>query len=617
MNYLAGYEKAKMERNTRISHQYFLIGFGLISLVAYTLIISAISLIRGYPISFWQFPLACVLMLVTQFFASEHLLGKKIMRFFFRTSGILLAIIIVSIFLARLIYDVSFDGQWYHQETVYQLKTGFNPYLKFLPVQASEPVAYSKDVWCSGPDKPVNDSIAALVPTVNLKYLNINHLSKGTEIVEAAIYKFTHRIESGKSVNLIILAGAFCLCLSIMYKINRFSDSKKWLISILACFNPITIFQLFTYCVDGAMASLLLCLLTLFCLFLLEQNKYYLFLLALVIVTTVNIKYTSLVYTGIFCIGFLLIMMVRKEWNLLKKVFYTCTISAILGIGFIGFHPYVTNIISTGQVFYGLQETRNEIYELTPLIFRNKNRFEKLFLSLAARAYDKSADKESIKEIIKVPFTINKKELLSANTVELKMSAFGPFFSGAILISLVVLLLVTFRHSKNPAFIFGMAIIGIILISVFVIPDSWWARFVPQFWLLPVIILLISECLQDPRYKYLRGALYISVGMNVLWAILGILFNIVITIHVNYQLKQLKTLSEPISVEYCAYRSFTSNRVRFMENNIPFVEKKPEGPNIYNVIHSSTRFGTHDELPDLPKPFLMKLNEKLKGDDSN
>ncbi len=605
-----------MERKTRISKQYFLVGLGLISLIAYTLIICAASLIRGYSISFWQFPLACVLMLVTHFFASEYLLGKKMRRFFFRTSGILLAISIASILLASVIYDVSFDGQWYHQETIDKLKTGFNPYLKLLPVPISEPIPHSRDAWCTGPDKSVNDSTDSPISFVNFKYLNLNHLSKGTEITEAAIYKLTNRIESGKAVNLIMLAGTFFLCLSLLYKIERVSPAKKWLISILACFNPVTVTQLFTYCVDGVMVSILLCLAITFCLFVLEENKYYLLALGLLITAGVNIKYTSLVYTGIFCIGFLLILMIRKDWKRFRRVFYMCSIASIFGACFVGFHPYLTNLITTNQVFDGLQETKNEIYDITPPLFRNMNRFEKFFVSLATHSDDQAADKESVGAALKIPFSVNKKDLLNANNAELKLSAFGPFFSGILLICVSLLVWMAFRFSKQAVFRYGVLGLAIILVSVFIVPEPWWARFVPQLWFFPVIVLLISECLAPLGRRILGTALYASLGINLVWSLMGIFYNLLISSHIQYQLKQIKTLSEPISVEYCAYRSFTSNRLRFIENDISFVEKKPEGPNIYNVIHSNTRFGTQDALPDLPKPFLMKLNEKFKGDDS-
>jgi hypothetical protein len=602
-----------LQKSFRIANYFFLTALGLISLIAYTLFFCALSMIRGYPISYWQFPLAAAFMLVTQFFAARYFFEKNAVSAFLRSGVLLLSISLLSLFAANSIYDTSFDGQWYHQEMISQMKNGFNPYLKVLPVPEDEPVPDSKDVWCSGPVQPLEDTAAPGSASVNLVYLDINHFAKGIEIVEAAIYRMTGRIETGKAVNLMVLIASFCLCLSFLYKLNQFSAVKKWLIAILASCNPVAIAQLTTYCVDGVMISVFLCLFVLFGLIVMEQNQNYMYLLGLLIMVSANIKFTSLVYAVLFCAGFLVILFIGRKRLLCKRVFYTCLLSGLLGVFFIGFHPYVTNLISTNQVFYGLPETRSEIYDITPSLFRDKNRFEKLFISLATRSDDRAAEKESVTGTLKTPFSINKQELLSANNPELKLAGFGPFFSGALLLSIIALVLIMRSAAGKMAFKNGLAAIGIILLSVFIIPDSWWARFVPQLWLVPVIILLLAEFLPVSRGKIIKFLLYAAIGLNTAWACLGIFYNIIISSHIRYQLAQLKALSRPITVEYCPYRPFKSNRLRLEENNIRYTENEAEGKYIYNIIHSNTKFATTERLPDLPKPWLMKLNEKIKG----
>ncbi|HEY4154264.1 MAG TPA: hypothetical protein VGM24_02530, partial [Puia sp.] len=311
-----------MQKNLRISHNYFLIGLGLISLLAYTLLLCAFGLIRGYPISFWQFPAAVVLMGITQFFASKYVFGKTATAPFFRSVGILAGIAVVSIIFARTIYDSSFNGQRYQQELVNQLKTGFNPYLRTMPVPEEEMVSAPADSCCSATVQSPNEAGPAAVPPADPLYLNINHSPKGIAIVEAAIYRFTDRIETGKAVNLMVLVASFCLGLSLLYKLNRFSAAKKWLITALAVFNPVSIAQLSTYATDGILYSVMLCLFLLFCFCLTEINKYYLYLLGLLIMISVNIKFISLLYAGIFFAGFLLILIFQKNWLLCKRIFY-------------------------------------------------------------------------------------------------------------------------------------------------------------------------------------------------------------------------------------------------------------------------------------------------------
>jgi len=598
-----------MQKNQRFANIFFLLAIGLISLFAYTLLFCAIAFIRGFPISTWQLPAALVMMLVTQYYASHDLFKIKPKLVFLKTGGILVGLILLCLVFAGSIYDLSFDGQWYHQETVYQLKTGWNPYFKELPILQIHRVSDQSAVWCSGPHEPTaeNPDSSRLIP--NIKYLSINYFPKGAEITEAAIYALTNRIETGKAVNSMLLLASFFLYLSVLYKLNRWSTGKKWLLAGIITSNPVTIYQLTSYCVDGLMYSVLASLLAVFILLILEKNNYAVFLLGLLILISVNIKFTAILYAGIFCLGFISWLGLKKNRDLVKKILITGSITFTVGFVFIGFHPYMTNLIAHNHIFQSLPETQHEIYEVTPLQLRDKNRFAKFLISFNARTSDHSANDSSLIQTLKIPFTFSKSELMNANNPEIKVAGFGPFFSGAILVSLVVLGMLAADHAREDVFKTTLFIMCFLFLSIFLIPDPWWARFAPQYWLFPSMILFLSEYLPF-RGRLIRPVLYVSLALNIIWALSGILFNILISAHVNYQIAQLKTLSQPIMVEYCEYRDFRSNRIRFYENHIPFIEKNVTGLHIYNVIHSNTRFETTEELPEVPETFLMKLNRK-------
>jgi hypothetical protein len=324
---------------------------------------------------------------------------------------------------------------------------------------------------------------------------------------------------------------------------------------------------------------------------------------------SVNIKFTAILYAGIFCLGFISWLALKKNRDLVKKILITGSITFTVGFVFIGFHPYMTNLIAHNNIFQGLPETQREIYEVTPLQMRDKNRFAKFLISNNARTSDHSANDISLIQTLKIPFTFSKSELMNANNSEIKVAGFGPFFSGALLVSLIILGMLANSHAREEVFKTFLIIICFLFVSIFIIPDPWWARFAPQFWLFPCMILFLSEYL-PLRGRLIRPVLYVSLALNVVWALSGILLNILISAHVNYQITQLKTLSQPIAVEYCEYRDFRSNRIRFDENHITFIEKNVTGPHIYNVIHSNTRFETMEELPEVPETFLMKLNRK-------
>ncbi len=561
-----------ISNSLQASHMYFLVAFCLINTLAFSLLFCGIGFFAGFTVSVWQFPMAFLLALICNYYADYYFFGQKKKYRILKTSGLSLGLIISLIFISNFFYDISFDGQWYHQETIIQLKNKWNPIVNKLDIPVNENTASGTEVWCNGIDKPVNKTDNTGKPPFNLKFLNINHFPKGIEIIEASIYALTNRIETGKSVNGIFMLSSFFLTLSFLYTIGQISHLWKWLLAILISFNPITLTQLPSFCVDGVMASSLLSLLAISCLLFQGTNRYYLWMLASIIELSSNIKYTSLVFTAIFCLGLLITLLINKKKKSFNRVLIICVFGGLTGIFFCGFHPYMTNFIHDHDMFYGLKETKDEIWATTPPVYRTLNRFEKLFLSLNSHTDSYSDNNSSIVDMLKIPFTVNKKELLNANDPEVKLSAFGPFFSGSLLIALLIFFIVLTKSFGSAIFKLELTVLVIISSTILIVPNSWWGRFVPQFWLLPVSILFMSEFISFKYDKLLKGSLCFALGLNVIWAGLAIIINLFISSHINYQLSQLKALHLPVTVEYCPYRSFKSNRERFYVSDIPFFE---------------------------------------------
>jgi hypothetical protein len=595
------------------SYSYFLVAFCLVNTLAFSFLFCTVGFLARFPISVWQFPLALLLALVSNYYAACYFFGQKGKYQMLKTSGLSIGLIVSLIFISHFFYDISFDGQWYHQETIFQLKNKWNPVSNNLDIPANEKSAKGREVWCTGIDKPVDNVENTDKPRVNLKFLNINHFSKGIEIIEASIYSLTDRIETGKSVNSIFLFASFFLALSFLYTNSHIRKLWKWMLAILISFNPITITQLLSFCVDGAMASSLLSLVIISCLLFQATNKYHLWLLASIIILACNIKFSSLVFTVIFCFGLLLTLVVYKKRKPFSRVFLVCVFSGLTGFFICGFHPYMTNFIQKHNIFYGLKETKDEIWITTPPVYRSLNRFEKLLLSLTSHTDSYSANNSSIVDMLKIPFTVNKNELLNANDPEVKLSAFGPFFSGVLLFALSIFFIALTRFHKTNVFKQELTVLIIISSTIFIMPNSWWGRNVPQLWLLPISILYMAKFISFKYDRFLTGGLCLTLGLNVIWATLAIISNLFISSHIDYQLQQMKALHQAVTVEYCPFRSFKSNRVRFYESNIPFLENPVTGTFIYNIIHSNTRIETPVPLPPLPKPFLLVWSEKSKS----
>ncbi|MBS1598703.1 MAG: hypothetical protein JST75_10810 [Bacteroidetes bacterium] len=569
--------------NIRKSESYFLIAFALINLFAFCLILGSITFLTGHTLSAWQFPVALILALFVNFRLIKILYKDQAASFFGRNGIIVVAIVLVSVFLAGLFYDVSFDGQSYHMESVYQLGKTWNPITTELP-----------------------DS----VNRTEIDY--VNHYPKGAEVPQAAIYAITNRIEYGKATNLMLFAACFFLCLSFLYRIDKFSFKKKMFISALFVLNPVMVGELISYYVDGQLAALALCFLVVSAFIFIEAKRYYLFLLSSIIIVTVNLKFTGIPFILIFVFGLLVLLLLNKKMQQFKQVIIGSALAGVVGVVLAGYHPYVVNTVNYHHPFYPVMgNTKKDIIGLVyPESFKYKNRFGKFFTSFFSHTDELKIylDKDP-KVPFKIPFTLNKTDLKNAPKLGVKMAGFGPFFSGAVLISLVLLLLVWKRLSDKQWRINMVVILGTLLLSVFSVSEAWWARFVPQLWLFPLIIAYASETSNIKSEKWLRGIVYVSLGLNICLSLLIIPWNVYKTAEAGYQMDVLKASKDTIKIEMSYFRS---NRIRFYEHDIPIKEQHVDGPHVDSVIHSSTKFEVPANIPPVEMPALLKWIDAVK-----
>jgi hypothetical protein len=250
-----------------------------------------------------------------------------------------------------LFYDISADGQMYHMESSIQMKSGWNPFKKELPPD------FNQAIW-------------------------LNHYGKGAEDPQAAIYAFTNRLETTKSTNFILLAASFCLSMAFLIRLNKFSFRKNLLFSTLLALNPVTFYQLLNTYVDGQLCSFLLCFIAVSCLLFLDSNRYFLILLASILIIIINIKFTALVFAGIFTCGSLLVFWVCKRRQTFRKVFIVSSLASVFAVGVVGYFPYMINILQYHDVLYpGLKVLKSEAAKFTPPRIMYKNQISKFFIS--------------------------------------------------------------------------------------------------------------------------------------------------------------------------------------------------------------------------------------------
>jgi len=565
-----------------LSFLIFLAGFFLLALLATTLLFSSVGFFAGLPIGRWQFPAALLLtsMIVYRIYArSDH---QHVDSDLYVVLGLPIAIIIFSLLFSAYFYDRSYDGQAYHMEAIIQLKQGWNPYWQTLPNSVNQVL------W-------------------------VSHYAKGMETVQAAIYGTFNNIEAGKATNVILWVGSFFLALSYLCRRSWVSLTKAVVISALLASNPVVMNQMISTYVDGPMASMLLSLIVTG-LFLMEKAKTrYLLLLGFLIILLVNVKFTALLYLGLFVGGFFVWALLIKKVNTAKKIWWTSVFAGFIAV-LVGFNPYIVNTIQHENPLYPLvgKDKVDIIHELNlPAGFEGKSGIERFFISFFART-DNIYPKSDNHAEIKIPFTFNIIDAKNAGVVDARLGGFGPMFSGIFLLSLILLMAILIKVKRQLFSVITLWLTILIVISVVMMPESWWARYVPQLWFLPLIWLFASEALLPGALKIVKGFMYAGLVVNLIFCFGGFLLNLILTSKINYQLSQLKSSKQLIMVDW---GDSAGNRIRFKDHGIPYKEvnlrKVKVGEGKEYMAGSQTWFLVPDHIDhNMTEPWLVKITGK-------
>lgn len=387
---------------------------------------------------------------------------EKVGKSFFKTVVLSLVVIVLSLTVSSFLFDRSSDGITYHKDAVGVFKEGFNPVY-----QSSEEFIESR----------ADDS-----KKLTTYSIWTDHYAKANWIMAANFYSFTGNIESGKAMNILSLYVLFVFVLSSFAKKWKFS--KALIFAIIVAFNPITASQLFTYYND-----FLVCVyLFLAILFLLKLDKkedletwiYYGFTFLLL----ANIKFNGLGYLLVFSFFF----MCRKlyfSWKQNKFLVNFKRLVAIFvplfifGLLIFGYPTYVKNTLDHKTPFFPLYgEGKQDIMTAQqPKKFLDMSIVEKLFYSTFSKVNNL---RENDNLDLKIPFTVSKSEIIPATSYDLRISGFGVWFSGILLISLFILIYYYPKYKKDSRILFTLAITTLLLL---VMSESWWARYTPHFYL--------------------------------------------------------------------------------------------------------------------------------------
>jgi len=266
------------------------------------------------------------------------------------------------------------------------------------------------------------------------------------------------------------------------------------LLALTVALNPVTLYQMASFFVDGQLASLCTLLIVLSLdYFKNESRPRTLILIAVCVILLVNVKFTGVVYASCLGGGLTALAWLKGRRAESRRYAVAGMVSVLLAIVVMGYQPYVTNFLQQGNPFYpavGRDDAANLATEgqfeiWAPPEFLAMGRIEKLTRSVFAE----SSGAKSMPQW-KVPFTIAKQELYIFFNTEPRYGGFGPLFGPLFLVVVIVYFLAR-SGIERKVWNMGAALAVLVILSMLPNPEAWWARLAPQLWLVPLILISV------------------------------------------------------------------------------------------------------------------------------
>ena len=575
----------KSRKKARVASLFLLI-FGSAIVFSLFAIILFVSTGFFFHVSITPYHLPMGLISLAAFLVASCFLfpfRQKLLAFLL-LSGLLAGSFYLSFEVSKSFFDISYDGQAYHQEALIQLARGWNPVYHHL--SGSE--ANHMDRW-------------------------LNHYSKGVWLYESVIYKSTHNIEAAKLFHMWLMMAAFSITFFFLLGFRSLPSWVAFLISLLAAFNPVSIYQSLSFYLDGQLMSLMVIFVATLGLIYrgAGSNRFYFFLLFMTLSILVNVKLTAGIYASILIVGYLMILWFTGKTAVLRAVFTVSAGAFLLGFILFGFSPYVTNTLSQGNPFYPALGTDRSDYTAPqfPSNFTGRNSAFLLFYSIFSKSDNVRGPEKTA--FLKAPFTVSKDELKAFTDTNAKQGGFGPLFGGAILLAFYVFaaaLVNLFRlrervfrgddladpkryeigHKTN--IVMGLFCSALVLSTCLINPASSLARFIPQMWLLPIFAFFLAYFSKNQLIRIMGYAIIMALLLNN--ALVGFAYyqyNREITGLYHQRLGEMARESKENPIRFYFGHFRTSNVWRFEQLGILFevVERKEECRNGQRILPNS------------------------------
>lgn len=243
--------------------------------------------------------------------------------------------------------------------------------------------------------------------------------------------------------------------------------------------------------------------------------------MAVSIILATGTKANALVYVVFVIICTLVGRLIYGKKQRIMEYALFCLIVGLIAVFGICYHPYVTNWLNNGHPLFPLLGGTADIMTYnTPEELLHHNRFVNFVISVFS---------------------------ISLPSVDQRLGGFTPLFVVLLPLALVS---IGYCYVKAKYFMSWFGYIAICIIaSCFLFEQSWWARYIPQLWLLvplsvyTLILFPINRTMKLVRYMII--VLVVTSGVVYsLTMVYGVLYH---TIHMSNMLKVHEGCTLPIA----------------------------------------------------------------------
>ena len=416
--------------------------------------------------------------------------------------------------------------------------------------------------------------------------------------------------QSGKGINLTLIWISFCFSFGGLRNLG-FAGFSLWFLSSLAALNPVAVYQISCFQIDGHVASLFCCVIFAALHLLQTAGKGLAGWLPLILAVLgmATAKTSGFAYTFILLallLTFLLGSPRVGSWQKSLTAVFVLGLVSLLGavylwsgLGVIQWgHLRLVSDIQTAGYGVGGGASKIEAY-------RNLSRPQTFFSSAFSMT-------ESIPDEIRLkpPFAMTRRELrvFEELTPDPRAGGFGPQFSGAMLLAGLACTFLLFL--RRPIYGPGLFVVLAAVVSSY-FSQLWWARWTPQIWLILIGFLMTAvygtwggqerdgireeKTQQTPAEKFgigmLTGLAMLATAFNVFLVVLYYGIGMVRQENIlNRQIELAKNLGEPVPIHIRANHdgsSFEASRLWFLDRGIPVAMLKQEPSRPRMKIHKT------------------------------